>query len=288
MLEALKEHGLTFTERKGKRRSHDELTMGNEFPRLKYRIKDELIYIHRKSLFEHLGLQKVILSGAKGFEPLNAILVNCGLSLDKAYIGSRQEMYSYMSLEAALLILDSQEPLMPHWENLISAISLEVPKLKVRVKMEAFRGELIAVIVRLYSEYIRNPKSKRVNRVELIDLVTEDEDSTSEECDFKRAKIDHFDVVHAEQFAEPSSEYESIKTQILTNSQGGMIGSWEVKRMDDELIRLIIPPGSSRKMSFIHPDVAALLSYEFLIQHDLRFAFSSTSKRFPQSSSEAL
>eukprot|EP00096_Caligus_rogercresseyi_P004615 TRINITY_DN1897_c0_g1_i1.p1 TRINITY_DN1897_c0_g1~~TRINITY_DN1897_c0_g1_i1.p1 ORF type:complete len:1520 (-),score=534.45 TRINITY_DN1897_c0_g1_i1:436-4995(-) len=404
MLEALKEHGLTFTERKGKRRSHDELTMGNEFPRLKYRIKDELIYIHRKSLFEHLGLQKVILSGAKGFEPLNAILVNCGLSLDKAYIGSRQEMYSYMSLEAALLILDSQEPLMvclqrrekfltsllltiqgaigsilgsevilkegkaipckfnrnrvyllrhtcyslsglydkssslsdydiyeypaapladrgftpedcflpeggdeyayisidallvlmnldgdrgssshakPHWENLISAISLEVPKLKVRVKMEAFRGELIAVIVRLYSEYIRNPKSKRVNRVELIDLVTEDEDSTSEECDFKRAKIDHFDVVHAEQFAEPSSEYESIKTQILTNSQGGMIGSWEVKRMDDELIRLIIPPGSSRKMSFIHPDVAALLSYEFLIQHDLRFAFFINEQEVP-------
>ncbi|CAB4061014.1 unnamed protein product [Lepeophtheirus salmonis] len=425
ILDSLKEHGLVHEKKTTKRSRSNNITVGCDFPRLKYRIKNDMIYIHRKSLFEHLGLEKVIMSGPKGFEPINVILTNCGLDLNTSYIQSRQEKYSYISLEGVLLILDSQNPLMVclenrerfytsllitiqssigslimsrgnevilsnekipckfnrnrlyllrhtcyslsglydksssfknseydiyeypsaplkdrgfstedcffsdcgddyayisvdallilmnldgdlanrsnsgvrhQWENIIAAINVEVPKLKIRVKMEKFRSNLIKYLINCYLECLKNPNKKATN-VELIDLVTETEDEDNfEPGSIKKIKVDEFDIIQLPQNSETSlslseesntiaftSEFTSIKSQILSNSREGMIGDWEVKRIDDELVRLVINPGygSARKMSFIHPDVAAILSYEFLIQPDLRFAFFINEQQVP-------
>jgi hypothetical protein len=77
-------------------------------------------------------------------------------------------------------------------------------------------------------------------------------------------------------------EYQEIRSGILesassssgtaNNGNGGvgssMIGDWQIKECEPEQIRLVVNPGygASKKMSFIHPDVSAVLCYTFVLR----------------------
>ena len=50
--------------------------------------------------------------------------------------------------------------------------------------------------------------------------------------------------------------------------RSGIIGDWHVKRCDSTEIRLIVNPGygASKKISFVQPDVSAILKYELILR----------------------
>ena len=92
--------------------------------KFKYRIKGEnKLFIHRKSCFEAIGIEQSILSctrgytSNRGFSGINNILKAARIDTDKCYLKGKQEQYAYISLEAVMVLLDSEDPLLVCLEN---------------------------------------------------------------------------------------------------------------------------------------------------------------------------
>ena len=63
------------------------------------------------------------------------------------------------------------------------------------------------------------------------------------------------------------SEFEKIQESVSA-IRSGLIGDWHVKRCDSSEVRLIVNPGygASKKISFVQPDVSAILKYELCLR----------------------
>ncbi|XP_023331288.1 uncharacterized protein LOC111703551 [Eurytemora carolleeae] len=85
------------------------LKISNRFPNLKYKIKAGRMYFHRKTVFDCIGLESLVLGNKKGFLPLNAILTDLGLDFSQVYLSNQQEVFAYISAPALLLLLESNE-----------------------------------------------------------------------------------------------------------------------------------------------------------------------------------
>ena len=92
--------------------------------KLKYRIKGgNKLFLHRKTCFEAIGIEQSILSctrgytSNRGFSGINNILKAARIDTDKCYLKGKQEQYAYISLEAILVLLDSEDPLLVCLEN---------------------------------------------------------------------------------------------------------------------------------------------------------------------------
>ena len=92
--------------------------------KFKYRIKGgNKLFIHRKSCFEAIGIEQAILSctrgytSNRGFSGINNILKAARIDTDACYLKGKQEQYAYISLEAVMVLLDSEDPLLVCLEN---------------------------------------------------------------------------------------------------------------------------------------------------------------------------
>ena len=64
-----------------------------------------------------------------------------------------------------------------------------------------------------------------------------------------------------------SEEFAKIQESVGA-IRSGLIGDWHVKRCDSSEINLIVNPGygASKKISFVQPDVSAILKYELCLR----------------------
>ena len=463
-------------------KSSKYIILGSGFSPIRYRIKEGRLYVHRRSCFDTFGLEKVIMTCTKGYSPINGILLRAGMKLGDCYLSGKRERFAYISMNALLTLLESQDPLLiclekkerffeallttvqsgvantitynettadskespvrkifigssegdkkplpfklcgnrmylsrhtsyamsglydkaeqahgdydifeeptapltdrgidagncflsdggdPYayisvdallilmnldgdisraadynkliWKNLISAISLEAPKLKVHVKMTEFRTVLIQTLLDKYVFFLENVRgledTTNEDFVEIVDLVTEAEtEEDLEPCPVKkmrlssgsssdgsggagRKRLDTYnsmtedDQIAVEEMNEEETEYveglirkngmrssgtvmtsesehsdgsgeasaaaaveplslqefEAIRESVQSAGQNGMIGDWQVQKCEADLVRVVVNPGygASKKMSFIHPDVSAVLSYTFIVR----------------------
>ena len=88
------------------------LTIGQDFPSFKYKIKDGFVFIHRKTCFEAVGIEQAIMANSRGFGAVNSILESYNIDLEKCYLKGKQEQFAYISLEAMLVLLESSDPLL--------------------------------------------------------------------------------------------------------------------------------------------------------------------------------
>ena len=396
----------------------------------RYKIRGNNLYLHRKSVFEATGLERAIMSGSRGYEPINSILLSSELDFESIYLKSKREKYAYISLAAILYVLDSKDPIIVclenkekfyvallstiqyyigdslkndkinfnlegtkinykfwnhrlyllrhtcyslsglydkatfinngeydiyedplepllhrgmkgpecflseggdefayisvdallvlmnldggadnrtslssntsstlklNWNDVISAISYEVPKLKIFVKMVSFKNALLNTILDSFIQYKKNKNGEIVendeNKIEIVDLVTETTDDDEiiavsplfkdgKKLNRKRKISPDFNSIKK---MRNNDEYECIKNSVLDSNRDGMIGDWTVMDCDQDNIRLVINPGygTSKKMSFIHPDVTAILRYELRIDNVNNFYFIINDRRVP-------
>ena len=88
------------------------IKVSEDFPTIRYKVKQGKLFLHRKSCFECLGLESAVLSSKKGYSAINSILVLGGLDLANCYIATKQQRYSYISCLALIHLLQSRDPLM--------------------------------------------------------------------------------------------------------------------------------------------------------------------------------
>ena len=87
------------------------ITILAEYPAIRYKIVDGKLFLHRKCTFECLELESRVLNNKKGYMSLNNILKQAGYDLDKCYVESRQQKFAYISCEALIELLQSQNPM---------------------------------------------------------------------------------------------------------------------------------------------------------------------------------
>ena len=77
----------------------------------RYRVRDGVLYVHRKTSFESVGLERVVLTQGRGFGPINHILSKAGLAEAGCFLAGRREKYAYISITALLAVLESHDPI---------------------------------------------------------------------------------------------------------------------------------------------------------------------------------
>merc|ERR1719282_1505903 len=95
----------------------------------------------------------------------------------------------------------------------------------------------------------------------------------------------NFNPIHQET-AEAMSLSEFTKIQESVGAiRSGLIGDWHVKRCDSTEIRLIVNPGygASKKISFVQPDVSAILKYELCLRPNEPVVLTVNDLRVPHS-----
>jgi len=111
---------------------------------LKYKIEGGILFLHRKSCFECIGLESTILSSKKGYSSINGTLRLAGLALETCYIASKQQRYSYISVMALIQLLLSRDPLIVclgkkdrFLRGLLSALEAGLPAGLASLKLES-------------------------------------------------------------------------------------------------------------------------------------------------------
>jgi len=88
------------------------LKISNSVPNIKYKIKGGRMFFNRKTIFESVGLEAVIVGNKKGFLPINTIIADLGLDISQVYLSNQQEVFAYISAPAIILLLESVESVM--------------------------------------------------------------------------------------------------------------------------------------------------------------------------------
>ena len=83
------------------------------------------MYLHRKTCFEGLGVEQAILSRWSGFGPIHTILDN---STQDPFLKGTHEQFEFISLEALLVLLDSNDPLLVSDSQTLSSPLMEEVK----------------------------------------------------------------------------------------------------------------------------------------------------------------
>ena len=83
------------------------------------------MYLHRKTCFEGLGVEQAILSRWSGFGPIHTILDN---STQDPFLKGTHEQFEFISLEALLVLLDSNDPLLVSDSQTLFSLLMEEVK----------------------------------------------------------------------------------------------------------------------------------------------------------------
>ena len=84
------------------------------------------MYLHRKTCFEGLGVEQAILSRWSGFGPIHTILDN---STQDPFLKGTHEQFEFISLEALLVLLDSNDPLLVSDSKTLCSLLMEEVKI---------------------------------------------------------------------------------------------------------------------------------------------------------------
>ncbi|XP_059090175.1 uncharacterized protein LOC131885977 [Tigriopus californicus] len=97
--------------------SEKMIKIGSGFKPIRYKIKDNVLFLQRRACFDNIGLEKAIMTCTRGYTPINDILSRNGFDLTQSYLGGKRERFAFISVQALLTILDAQEPMIVCLEN---------------------------------------------------------------------------------------------------------------------------------------------------------------------------
>ena len=86
---------------------------GAEFRPIRFRTKNNELFVNRRMCFEAIELEKAIMSCPRGYAPINEVLQRAGVDLHRCYLSGKRERFAFISLAALFtLLLESQDPLL--------------------------------------------------------------------------------------------------------------------------------------------------------------------------------
>ena len=242
---------------------------GDLFSAIPWRMQNGKFMVHKAKMLAFSGLYGKA-----------SILASFGdyISLDIMLKFLRLDSYEKRSIGYSNLI----------WTDMISAVMHETPKLRIHVKTIEFRRKLMTFLTEELLVYLGKPDSIQseppCNIKVKIDLEAEAETSgvgTETEIDEEMEEIETKDEEYGktefiEQIHEMTEDHGEAMTILefgqleenIGQVRSGIIGDWHVKRCDSTEIRLIVNPGygASKKISFVQPDVSAILKYELVLR----------------------
>lgn len=171
------------------------------------------------------------------------------------------------------------------WTDMISAVLHETPKLRNHVKLIEFRQKLLQFVEVQLVNYLSKPDSVRSDNQpqKLLSQIKPDIEEVMAEFNQEIVPDEHvnihenipLDTIQEEDIAVENTAIENPESAITLEEftkieesvqtiRSGLIGDWHVMQCDSSEIRLIVNPGygASKKISFIQPDVSAILKYD--------------------------
>lgn len=351
-------HALTFNSTKSEADlpAVHKLTLMTCNHAIPFKICGNRIYLSRHISYGFAGLyDKAEGTSCHGeydiFEDPVTPLNDRGLQGSDCFLNDGGDSFAYISIDGLLVLMNLDGDISRAgdynkliWKNLLEAIGMESPKLRVHIKMTEFKKDLIQTLLAKFIHFLENAKSienRGEDFVEIVDLVTEAEETEEEDEEMaaliKRPRLSSGSSSHSNEGAaskrrrlsdsggilaedlEPGEEeyinkllqhsgigagtssgpralgtrspssnsemsdqgvgeaqteplsardYFTLKESTRANLTNHMIGDWHVVQCDEAVMRFVVEPGNgaSRKMSFIHPDVSAILRYELTLK----------------------
>ena len=186
------------------------------------------------------------------------------------------------------------------WTDMISAVLHETPKLRHYITLIDFRQKFMQFLeVQLVSFLAKADSVRSDNQPNILESTeikikpdieeliqmevntdsaySEMEDSRDEDPENALELLNSPFTANHEDSSGNSSENEMEDLSLSEFSKiveavqvvrNGLIGDWHIKKCDDSEVRLIVNPGygASKKISFVQPDVSAILKYELCLR----------------------
>ena len=243
---------------------------GDLFSSIPWKIQNGKFTLHKAKLLAFSGLygKSTILAAHGDY-----------ISLDTILKFLRLDSYEKRSIGYSNLI----------WTDMISAVMHETPKLRIHVKTIEFRRKLMSFLQDELLAYLGTPDSitsaeppANIKIKVDLDAETSGIGTETEACeDESETEIlgdnteDYGKTEFIEQINEEIPEGQPMTIvefgqleESISAIRSGIIGDWHVKKCDAIEIRLIVNPGygASKKISFVQPDVSAILKYELILR----------------------
>jgi len=216
-----------------------------------------------------------------------------GLELGRDFVCRGADATAFIGLHALLSLFaqecDSTRSRESHsllLRDTLSAISIQEPKLRYHIRMSHFRLSLVS---RIITEYLRSLQESGAG----LELDTEQEESGLELDQSDEEQTSHSTgseqlppTAPSQSVASPTSPVEhdnsmEVETEgsmeklrreligLAGGAPGGSIGDWELISCEPTTqLSVRAGYGASRKLSFLQPDVAAILKYDLYIGKD--------------------
>jgi len=188
------------------------------------------------------------------------------------------------------------------WRDLLSAVAMQEPRLRQQIAVDSFRHSLLTAVLSLYTKKLARESEPSLLLTESSENEASDSDGTSQVRALRVLSTSSDHVVpsascppspaaslglhspipsclpsptgsscevslEANQPSLTMARYQQMKTDVLNagGGLGGSIGDWEVVGSSPLTLRVRPGYGASRKLSFLRPDFAAILSYNLVL-----------------------
>lgn len=202
----------------------------------------------------------------KGLDPCTAQLEGTWLSLHCVYLLLGQATVQLTSSKVT-------------WRDLLSAVALFEPRIRIKMRIEKFKSELIAHFEKFFVEKVCQVSGclETGDTCEVLSVGrSEDQEvpgSDTEPTSPPESSLHSPDPLPSNSGYDPaecavtSNRFDQLRRDILAAAESlgdkeMFIGDWRLEQTEGEL-RMSVNPGygASRKLSFLQPDFAAVLRY---------------------------
>ena len=212
----------------------------------------------------------------KGLEANTAELEGAWLSLHCVYLMLGQATAQLSSSKVT-------------WRDLLSAVALYEPRIRIKMRIEKFKSELIAHLEKMFVEKVCEfPECAEPAGSQEAGSAGRCEDQEVPGSDWEpRSPTDSSSLHSPPASSLPSSttddraecavssrRFEQLRQDILAAAESlgereRFIGDWRLEQTEGD-IKMSVKPGygASRKLSFLQPDFAAVLRYCLVLSHN--------------------
>lgn len=186
------------------------------------------------------------------------------------------------------------------WRDLLSAVAMQEPRLRQQIAVDSFRHSLLTAVLNLYTKKLARESEPSLRLTESSENEASDSDGTYQVRSLRvlSTSSDHVvpsgscppspavslglhspipsclpsptggePALESNQPTLTTTRYQQMKSDVLDagGGIGGSIGDWEVVGSTPLTLRVRPGYGASRKLSFLRPDFAAILSYSLVL-----------------------
>ena len=214
----------------------------------------------------------------------------CGFVPEDCFLPDGEEFRGYIAADALILMIGcilKNEPQKVPSTDLLRAILSETPKLRAKIKISNLRSQLLDLLLDTLARHLEPQEGAQNSDIFVVKGQVEkplyssrrrksssgscrtssggSNNSTTNEAEDLNANEQRRLVRDEDDPGHPLElkHFLSASEQVQASKDKGTVGNWEIKKADNESIELQV--AAAKKMSYINPDVSAVVNYRFSI-----------------------